>query len=462
MSPITIVHIHDDITSVFEVKEKRKRYTVFPPKQFTQSYEVSQYLKSKKNVYFLFFSDNIIEESITLPEVIKNEETIQSALLAKIHDRATTTDKVLLNRLNTTLDATQESAVYRYEGLYEKDVLEHIAFVPKHAFLRRISTERHALYSLAQYAFNGKSYLCVYTEEKRNLIVAVHNGVLLFGRVGFIQSEDETERSTEQISDITRTVAYAHQQYREAKFEFIAICGSITDSEILPLQLQASTGLKITVLAPNLIVDGLDTKIAQNTILEIGMLFLDKNMNFLPNSVKAAREVYLASGFAIFVAFLFMLFGLFQSYEAYTAYQDSLDEYNRVEIQLSQTLRNTNALDNKQLQEITAQLKSSTPLHHHLIDDLILFEPVLTFIKPKEVSFSEGGELIFNFKYQCKTLMELYLFEKNFRHKVSTITAIQATPSYKTDYNTLTFEATLKTDNAEESSQQPVDEGAVQ
>lgn len=458
MDSITIVRIHDDITSIIEASKKGKRYIFSPPKHFIQSYEVSQYLKSKKKIYFFYFSDNIIEESIALPEVIKNEATIQSALLAKIHDGAITTEKLILNRLNTTLDATQEIALHRYEGIAEKEILEHIAPIPNPEFLRRISTERYALYSLAQYAFSGKSYLCVYTEEKRNLIVAVHNGVLLFGRVGVIQSDDETERIMEQISDINRTVAYAHQQYREAKFEFIAICGSIADGEIVPLQLQASTGLNVTVLAPNLIVDGNGSKVSQNTILEVGMLFLEKNMNFLPSSIKAAREFYLGSALAILIAFLFMLFGLFQSSNAYTAYQTSLDEYDTVETQLSQALRNTNTLDDKQLQEITAQLKSSTPLHHHLIDDLILFENVLKLIKPQEVSFTEGGELQLDFKHQCKTLMELYLFEKDFRREVGTITEAQVTPTYKTDYNTLSFEASLKMGKAEQST----DAGAAQ
>ena len=462
MDSITIVHIHDDHTIITETKKTKSRYTFFPPKQFTQADEIAQYLKSKKKIYLFFSSDDIVEESITLPSVITNEATILSALISKMHENGGTHSKIIFNKLYTTFDTTGESAVHRYEGIYENEILTHIAPIPRHEHLTRISTERYALFSLAEYAFSKKSYLCIYTEEKRNLIVAVQNGTLLFSRIGFIQSEDETERVMEQISDINRTVAYAQQQYREAKFEFIAICGSIADGEIIPMQLYTSTGLNVTVLAPNLIVDGLDYNVAQKSVLEIGMLFLDKNMNFLPNSVKAAREFYLGSALAIFFAFLFMLFGLFQSHDAYTSYQASLDEYDAVESQLYQTLRKTDILDEKQLKEITSQLKSSTPLQHHLIDDLILFEPVLTFIKPKEVSFSEGSELIFNFKYQCKTLMELYLFEKDFRHKVSMITAAQVTPSYKTDYNTLTFEATLKTGSSEESSQQPADEGAVQ
>ncbi|MGZ9267501.1 MAG: hypothetical protein ACXW33_10395, partial [Sulfuricurvum sp.] len=253
-----------------------------------------------------------------------------------------------------------------------------------------------------------------------------------------------------------RTVAYAHQQYREAKFEFIAICGNVADGEIVPMQLNASTGLGVTVLAPTLIVDGLEPNAAQNTVLEIGMLFLDDNMNFLPNSVKAAREFYLGSAIAIAIAFAFMLFGLFQSHNAYTSYQASLDEYNTVESRLYQTLLNTDTLDKKQLQEITAQLKSSTPLNHHLIDDLILFDNVLTLIKPQAVSFTEGGELTLDFKHQYKTLMELYLFEKNFRQETGRIKDTRVIVEYKTDYNALTFEATLKISSAVQASNQEV------
>lgn len=449
MNSLSIVRVHDEFTSITEVKSSGKRYIFSPPKHFTQPYEVSQYLAPKKKIYFFFSSDNILEESITLPSVIKNEATLQSALLSKIHEHSTTPEKLILNRLYTTLDATEESAVHRYEGLTEKEVLSQIAPVANLQYLRRISIERYALFALAQHAFKGKSYLCVYTEEKRNLIVAVHNNTLLFSRIGFIQSDDETEKIMEQISDINRTVAYAHQQYREAKFEFIAICGSIADGEIVPMQLHASTGLSISVLAPTLIVDGLEPNAAQSSALEVGMLFLDKTMNFLPDSVKAAREFYLGSALSILFAFLFMLFGLLQSHDAYNAYQASLDEYNTVESRLTQTLRNTDTLSEKQLQEITAQLKSSSPLHHHLIDDLILFDNVLKLIKPQGISFTEGGELTLDFKHQCKTLMELYLFEKNFRHEVGIIKNVGVMTVYKTDYNTLSFEANLKIGGAQ-------------
>jgi hypothetical protein len=444
VSSLSIVRFHDEFTSITEVKSSGKRYTFSLPKHFTQSYDVTQYLASKKKIYLIFSSDNILEESITLPSIIKNEATLQRVLLSKIHENNSSTEKLVLNKLYTSLDTTEESVVHRYEGLTEKEILSQIAPVPNLEHLRRISVERYALFALAQHAFKGKSYLCVYTEEKKNLIVAVHKDTLLFSRIGFIQSDDETEKIMEQISDIDRTVAYTYQQYREVKFEFIAICGSIANGEIVPMRLNASTGLSITVLAPTLIVNGLEPNMAQNSVLEIGMLFLDKTMNFIPDSVKAAREFYLVSTLTVFFAFLFMLFALYQSHDAYNAYQASLDEYDTVKSTLYRTLSSTDTLDDKQLQNIIAQLKSSTPLHHHLIDDLILFDNVLKLTKPQAVNFTEGGELVLDFKHQCKTLMELYLFEKNFRHEVSTIKGASPIAAYRTNYNTLSFEATLK------------------
>ena len=455
MSSFSIVRLHDEFTSIIEVKSSGKRYLFSPPKHFTQPYEVTQFLASKTKIYLVFSSDNILEESITLPSIVKNEATIQRALLSKIHEYSASLRKAHFKQtLHHTSMHQKRVLIHRYEGLTEKEVLSQIAPVANLEYLRRISVERYALFSLAQYAFKGKSYLCVYTEEKRNLIVAVHKDTLLFSRIGFIQSDDETEKIMEQISDINRTVAYAHQQYREAKFEFIAICGSIADGEIVPMQLHASTGLSVSVLAPTLIVDGLEPNMAQNSVLEIGMLFLDKTMNFVPDSVKAAREFYLGSVFSIMFAFLFMLFGLFQSHDAYELYQSSLDEYDIVESTLYRTLSSTNTLDDKQLQEIIAQLKSSTPLHHHLIDDLILFDNVLKLVKPQAVNFTEGGELVLDFKHQCKTLMELYLFEKNFRHEVSTVKGIPPVATYKTDYNALSFEATLKIGSTVQSTEE--------
>lgn len=456
MNSLSIVRIHDDFTSIIDVQSKRGIETFSSPKIFNTPLEIAQYLKSKKKIYLLFATDNNVEESITLPSLIKNEATLRTAILTKIQDDDRIREKLLLNKLYTSLDTSQESATHRYEGVYENEVLNAIAPIPHLEYLSRISTTPFALFSLAESIFEGKSYLCVYAQETKNLIVAVSNGVLLFNRIGELQSTDEIERIMEQISDINRTVAYAHQQYREARFEFIAICGSIAGSEIAPMQLQASTGLKITAIDPTLIVRGLESHTAQDYILEIGMLFLKKTMNFLPDQVIAAREFRIGSFIAIAIAFFFMLLGLYQGFDAYYNYQESLNEYDRLESQLTQTLRKTDMLSETQLSEITAQLKSSTPLHHHFIDDILVFNPLLKLLKPSSLSFEENngqGKIIVNFKRDFKTLLDLYLFEKEFKQEVATLKPSKGSiiPTYKTDYNLLSFEATLSMGESEQT-----------
>lgn len=446
MSQRTIVHINDDFTSIIDVHEKKGHYTFSAPKHFSEPQEVSRYLLSKKNIYLLFSSDAPIEESITLPSIITNEATLLSALNTKLHDNHTTHEALILNRLHTDIDATGESATHYYEGLYEKEVLRAIAPVPNLEHLKCISTERYALFALAEHAFKGKSYLCVYTQEKKNLIIAVQNEILLFARIGILESTDEIEKVMEQISDINRTVSYVHQQFREAKFEFIAICGTIADGEIVPTHLQSLTGLHVTVLSPTLMVNGLGSNISQTTVLELGMLYVNASMSFIPDRVKAAREFYLGGMIGMALAFFLMLFGLYQSANSYVSYQESLNDYTTAETQLVQTLRHTDTLSTVQLQEITTQLKSSTPLNHHFIDDVIPFENLLKLIKPNELSFEEQngtGKLAMSFKHTCKTLLELYLFEKNFKHEVSALRETHVLPTYQTDYNTLTFQSTL-------------------
>jgi hypothetical protein len=351
--------------------------------------------------------------------------------------------------LYTTLDSTGESSHHRFEGLLEKEVLDAISIIPNLEFVHRISTKPYALFSLTESIFAGKSYLCVYAQETKNLIIAVSDGVLLFSRVGMLQSDDEIEKIMEQISDINRTVAYAHQQYREAKFEFIVLSGIIADGEMASEQLYNSTGLHITALAPTLMVTGLDKTISQNFIPEIGVLSLHKSMNFLPDRVKAAREFYLGGLISLGIAFLFMLFGLFQSHSAYEAYQESLDTYSTVESQLFRTLQKTDTLNDKELQEIIAQLKSSTPLHHHILDELISLDKILQLSKPTSVTFDESKQsLTLEFSHRCKNLMELYLFEKNFKHTVTALQKSDLIPVYKTDYNTFTFGATVSINGA--------------
>jgi hypothetical protein len=160
------------------------------------------------------------------------------------------------------------------------------------------------------------------------------------------------------------------------------------------------------------------------------------------------------------IAFIFMLAGLYQSAAAYTAYQESLDEHDRIETKLFQTLRHTQTLDEAQLQEIVSQLKSSTPLHHHLIDDVIIFDPVLQLLKPHSVAFEEKagkGKLTMVFKHEYKTLLDLYLFEKKFKQTVLGINSPlqKLASSYKIDYNTLVFESALTMGETEQAAPPP-------
>lgn len=448
MSSFSIIRIHNDFASVIDVVDAKKRFSLMNPVYLQDSLEIASYLKTKKKLYILFETDNNIEETITLPAIIKNDATIRTALLTKINDDDRIKDKLLLNKLYTSYDTTHESATHRFEGFYEDDALKAISSISHLETIKRISTTPYALFSLSESIFGGKSYLCVYAQEKKNLIVAINHGVLLFSRIVDLQATDETERVMEQISDIIRTVAYAHQQYREAKFEFIAICGSIAEGEIAPMQLQASTGLNITAIDPALIVHAPKSLNTHDHLLEIGMLYLQKTMNFLPDRVKTAQEFALGHYLAMGIAFLFMLFGLYQGYDGYENYQNSLDEYDTINTQLTQTLRKTNTLDEAQLNEITAQLKSTTPLHHHFIDDMTLFKPVLTLLKPSSITFEENngkGKVSLNFQRKFKTLLDLYLFEKEFKQAALTLKpqTSKVTPTYKTDYNLLSFESTL-------------------
>ncbi|MFZ2968494.1 MAG: hypothetical protein WA080_05495 [Sulfuricurvum sp.] len=444
MGALSLVRIHNDITTLLEITIRKGIYTVSRVKNFTTPHELSLYLASKTTVYLLFSTETILEEFITLPSVITNEATVQHAVLAKIYDNSKTAEKLILNKICTTVDSSLESATHRYEGVYESTLLSTIINIPKLEHLRRITLERYALFSIAEQALHGKNYLCAYTYEKRNLIIVVRSGVLLFSRMGEIQSSLPSEIILEQVNDIARTSAYAHQQYRDTKFECIAICGSVTDDEEVAQQLYTATRLNITTLAPTLMVKGLTAQEGQKHILEMGLLFLPPIMNFLPDRVKAAREFYLGNRISILFALFFMLFGISQSLSAYRHYEATLDEYREVQSTLFQTLQTTHTFDAKQLKEVTAQLESSTPLNHHIIDDLILFEPLLRLIKPQELTFTQGGELILHFSHPFSTLRELYVFEQNFHHTTLTLKTTDLNTTYQTDYNKLRFEAIVK------------------
>lgn len=445
---MTLLRIHDGIFSIVDVKKEKKNYRFDAPKIFDDPLTLARELKNKKSIHILFAPSDIIEESITLPAIIKNEATQLSALRVKLHDDRLISESLILNKLYSTSDTNLESTTHRFEGLYEQEILATLLNVPRLEEVRTITAERYALFALAEHAFKGKSYLCVYTQEDKNLIVAVQNGTLLFSRVGELRSEDEIERVMEQISDINRTVAYAHQQYREANFEFIAICGTIADGEMATMQLQSITGLRVAVLAPNLICSGLEQNIAQNYMLEIGMLYLDKTMNFIPDRVKAAREFYWGSTLSVIIALIILIIGLLQSADAYTNYQESLDQYAQMEMKLTQTLRKTDTLDEKQLQQVMIQLKSSVPLNYHFIDDLIYLENIFSIAKPNVTTFEENNGtkvLNINFKHPCKTLLELYLFEKDFKTEAAKLSlpSPEIVFQYQSDYNKLIFDSTL-------------------
>ncbi len=446
MKRVTIVHSIDELFRVIDVDEHKGTFTFHPPKTFETHAELSHYLRSKRSLYFLFATRDLLEESITLPSVIKNEATIIAALNAKIKDDRSISDPVVFHRLSSTTDSTGESSTHFYQGLYEKEILDAIVPIPHLHTLKTVSIERYALFALSEEIYKGRSYLSVYTTPHRNIIIAAHKGELLFARTGEFSYQDEFERISEQVSDISRTVAYAKQQYRDIHLEFILITGTMVEMSAAVAQVQSSTQTAVSVLAPELIVKGLDRERGQHCILEIGTLFVPKSLNFLPDRVKAAHEFHIGSYVATVIAFFFMAFGFFEAHSGSNRYQESLDQYSAAESTLMQTLRRTDSLDDRLLGQVTAQLETLTPLHHSLIDDLIPLEKVLTFHKPSALSYQDTngtGTLSVDFSYQSKNLMDLYLFEKKFKERVSEIKEIQLIPQYKTDYAAFRFESTL-------------------
>lgn len=448
MKKLSIVRFHDRQATLLDIHEEKGVYTFLPPIVIEDRDQLSPYLSNRSHILTYFSPQDDIEESVILPSVIKNEATILKTLTVKLHDDRLITESLVLNKVNETSDPTGESTQHQFEGLYEQQIFEAIAPISQWEHLDAVTSEAHALFSISEAMFKNKSYLSVYTQENKNLIVAISNGTLLFSRIGELQSSDEIEKVTEQISDINRTVAYAHQQYREAEFEFIAISGNIADGEMATIQLQAMTGLRVTVMAPTLMVRGLQTHTAQHHILDIGMLYLPPNRNFLPKRVKAIKEFNIGTKVSLLMGIFILSIGLYFSFTAYNDYRTSIDHYHATRSQLEQTLQRTKTLHSYELQKILALMNSSSDIDHHFVDSMILFDDLLKLIKPNETTYHhtpEGGVLRLDFSKKYSTLRELYLFEKAFKRAMDAIKPhnITITPVYKTDYSTLTFAATI-------------------
>lgn len=448
MKKLSIVRFRNDQITLLDIEKSKKGFTFFPPIEVEEGVPLSQYLSTRTKISTYFSPLDTVEESITLPSVIKNEATILKALSVKLHDERLINEPLVLNKLYTLTDQTGESAHHHYEGLYEREIYDAIAPLTQWEHIDRISSEAYALFSISEEIFPNKSYLSVYTQNDRNLIVAVSKGVLLFSRIGELQSIDEIERVMEQISDINRTVAYAHQQYREEDFEFIAISGNIADGEMATIQLQAMTGLRVCVLAPTLMVQGLQLHNAQEFILDIGMLYLSEKMNFLPKRVKALKEFNIGTKIIFSVALLTLLMGMLFSFNAYLEYKSERTDYHNTRLQLEQTLRNTVTLDDHQLESVITLLGGSTEIDTHFLDSMIIFNELFELTSPSGVLYThntEGGVLALHFSKKCTTLRELYLFEKSFKQKIGSLKpqTLPLTPIYKIDYDTLTFEATV-------------------
>lgn len=448
MKKLSIVRFRNDHATILDIEKNKGVYTFLPPIELDELTQLSTHLVNRTKILIFFSPLDTIEESIALPSVIKNEATILKALSVKLHDERLINEPLVLNKVDAIIDPLGESIQHHYKGLYEREIYDAISPLTQWEHIDAITSEVYALFSISEEIFRDKSYLSVYTQEDRNLIVAVNNGTLLFSRVGELQSTDEIERVMEQISDINRTVAYAHQQYREVAFEFIAISGNIADGEMATIQLQAITGLRVCTLAPTLMVKGLELSTAQNYILDIGMLYLPESMNFLPARVKAIKEFDFGTKIVFSIALLVMVLGVYFSFSAYTEYQAGRDDYHNTRAQLEQTLQNTVTFDNDQLQKAIALLEVSTEVDHHFLDSMIVFDDLFSLIHPSQSAYShtpEGGVLTLSFSKKCTTLKELYLFEKTFKQKIATLKPQLAsiTPLYKINYDTLTFEATV-------------------
>ena len=441
------VSIHGEFANVLCIEKKRAFYNI-TSEEVVDLVALPAYLKNKRSFYVVIAIDELIDEVVTVPSVIKNKQVLQSYILKRFKD-SLPTKNILLNFHKIAEDKEESTISYKVDAVAEKEYIKNLELIPDWKEIRSATIDKFALLNLTRKCYTplkGYGYFSVYTHGNMVTVLAIdERDDLLFERTSTSVSGVDNSQYLNIVEEVNQTIAYVKQQFRSVDFSTLVVSGSLALDDQAAEHLLFSTNLGVAVMYPNTFIKGLVDEEPQQYIITLGSFLVNKADMFLPDKVYSLREYEIVTISLMFISTLAFVVSTYLAYEQYSYYSDALDRYDNIKSKLLHMIRTTDTYSLQELEKSYKHLQIAEKyLRYHPADILLKLKPLIELLPPSHYLFDDKNskEPTFSFRFTKKftNLSDLYSFQQNFLGEFSSLNGNNTMKySESTDYSNMKF-----------------------
>ena len=451
------ISIHGELANILQIEKKESFYNVIA-KEIIEITKLPVYLKEKHSFYIVVTLDEIIDDIVTVPDVITNKELLKNFLLKQFKE-SLPTKNILLNYHKISENKEESTITYKVDAIANEEYIRLLSSIPDWKEIQGATINKFALLGMTKkcYGNDGKNgYFSVFTHSETVTILAIDpNNDLLFGRTTPNVPSDSA-LSLDIADEVIQTVAYVKQKFRSINFDTLIISGTLSLDESMAERLLLSTELSVATMYPNTFIKGLMHEEPQHYIITLGSFLVQKNDMFLPKKVYSLKQYEIVTKGLMLTATLALVTSAYIAYDAYSRYNDSLERYENIKTRLLRMVKRTNTYSLQELEKSYEQLEIAKKyLRHHPSDILLKLRTLIELLPPSRYTYNDEdtkeAKFTLFFEKKFEHLSDLYKFQKEFISrfkKIDNNTSMKYTD--KTDYTDMNFKAEIT--NAKQES----------
>jgi len=403
----------------------------------------------EKNLYVSVEQKFEFSENIQVPISIANSRNAKNYLFYKIKESNPNMD-VLFNFKKLPKQNDEENIIYAVEALDEKTYLEALNFVDDFSKIKSATTSKFSLLSLANRCIDAQYYICVYTHATTVLVLAVGQKELIFSRVTTIESQSPETMQMDIAENITQTISYISNQFRDIKFQTLALSGSVALDDVIAQHIAMFNNINISILYPKTFIKNINAEESQEHILSLGGALVEKSNQFLPKLILGMQRFNIITSVCVVLSLIFLSFMIYFTFIGYEDYSDLIQQNKILKNRYLSTISHTKMLPKEELKKYGYNIyMTKTYLKDSPIDKIIELKPLISLLKPSKFEYkNEKGSVVLKISFEKKfsELMSLYRFEKEFDTRFNAIKKkLKITKSSTVDYKQLLYKAEIST-----------------
>ena len=442
------ISILNEFALVLSLEEKKNKLIVLDTQEIELE-QLEQYLNKKKNFYISLEQKFEYSENIEVPTAIAHSNNVHNYLLYKIK-KSNPKIEILFNFKNIQKQTNKENTLFNVEAVNETEFLKALNFVKDYSQIRSTTTNKFALLALANRCIQVESFICVHTYAKTILIIAIENKELVFSRTTEVHSQTSATIQMDITENITQTISYISNQFREINFKTVVLSGSIALDDVIPQHITMFSSVNIAILYPNTFIKNLTNEEPQEYILSLGSALVQKENRFIPKVIKGIQQFNLLTNSILLLSLLLLIVMGYFSFNEFENYEALLQKNQMLKHKYITAYRHTRMLSSKELDkyaytiDMTNKYLDKTPT-----DIFIALKPLILLDKPSSFQYKkEKGTISFTMEFnkQFTRLVDLYKFKEKFNQTAKAISKnISIEKSISVDYKNLLYKANIKT-----------------